>query len=144
MGDIKMRLKLERSAGAVIYRRREDGQLEFLIVQSVINDNWGFPKGHLENDEDAQEAAKREVFEEVGLKPKFDFNFVRKTHYALTDTKFKTVTFFLAKYVPGQEVVTQKEEILADKWVTFDAAKEYLTEHGKMGVLTAARDYIEK
>ncbi|MBW8038078.1 NUDIX domain-containing protein [Lactobacillus helveticus] len=137
-------MKLERSAGAVIYRRREDGQLEFLIVQNVINDNWGFPKGHLENDEDAQEAAKREVFEEVGLKPKFDFNFVRKTHYALTDTKFKTVTFFLAKYVPGQEVVTQKEEILADKWVTFDAAKEYLTEHGKMGVLTAAKDYIEK
>lgn len=135
---------MEHSAGAVIYRRRADGQLEYLIVQSVINHNWGFPKGHLENNEDAREAAKREVFEEVGLKPRFDFNFVRKTHYALTDTRSKTVTFFLAEYVPGQEVVTQKEEILADKWVTFDEAKEYLTVHGKMSVLTAARDYIEK
>ncbi|GFP00218.1 hypothetical protein LHEW6_00510 [Lactobacillus helveticus] len=48
---------MEHSAGAVIYRRREDGQLEFLIVQSVINDNWGFPKGHLENDEAARSAA---------------------------------------------------------------------------------------
>ena len=42
----------------------------------MINDNWGFPKGHLENDEDAETAAKR-VFE-VGLKPEFDFNFVQK------------------------------------------------------------------
>ncbi|AHI11430.1 Nudix family protein [Lactobacillus helveticus H9] len=75
---IKMRLKLEHSAGAVIYRRREDGQLEFLIVQSVINDNWGFPKGHLENDEDANIAAQRELAEETGLKPEFDFNFVQK------------------------------------------------------------------
>ena len=134
---------MEHSAGAVIYRRRMNGELEYLIVQSVVNHNWGFPKGHLEGDEDAKEAAKREVFEEVGLKPEFDFDFVRKTHYALTETKSKTVTFYLAKYVPGQKVVTQKEEILDKKWVTFAEAKKYLTVHGKMGVLTAARDYIE-
>lgn len=141
---IKMRLKLEHSAGAVIYRRREDGQLEFLIVQSVINDNWGFPKGHLENDEDAETAAKREVFEEVWLKPEFDFNFVQKTRYALAAGKEKMVTYFLAKYVAGQEVVTQKEEIKGDKWVTRAEAEKYLTVYDKMRVLEAAQDYIEK
>ena len=71
-------MKMEHSAGAVIYRKRRDGELEYLIVQSVVNYNWGFPKGHLENNEDAEEAAKREVFEEVGLKPEFDFNFKEK------------------------------------------------------------------
>lgn len=49
----------------------------------------------------------------------------------------------MAKYVAGQEVTTQKEEILADKWVSLKEAKEYLTEHGKMDVLSAAQDYIE-
>lgn len=141
---IKMRLKLEHSAGAVIYRRREDGQLEFLIVQSVINDNWGFPKGHLENDEDANIAAQRELAEETGLKPEFDFNFVQKTRYALAAGKEKTVTYFLAKYVAGQEVVTQEEKIKGDKWVTLAEAKEYLTVHDKMKVLEAAEDYIKK
>ena len=33
---------------------------------------------------------------------------------------------------------------LADKWVTFKEAKKYLTEHGKMDVLRAARDYIKQ
>lgn len=135
---------MEHSAGAVVYRKRADRQLEYLIVQSVVNYNWGFPKGHLEGSEDAQEAARREVHEEVGLQPKFDLNFVRKTQYALTDTRSKTVTFFLAEYVPGQEVVTQKEEIKDSRWVTLDEARKYLTEHGKMQVLKAAQEYIQK
>ncbi|MBL1070959.1 bis(5'-nucleosyl)-tetraphosphatase [Lactobacillus kitasatonis] len=137
-------MKMEHSAGAVIYRKREDGKLEYLIVQSVVNHNWGFPKGHLEDNESHKEAAKREVFEEVGLKPEFDFNFMRKEKYMLTEKKTKTVTYYLAKYVAGQKVAKQKEEILADKWVTFKEAKKYLTEHGKMDVLRAARDYIKQ
>lgn len=58
-------MKMEHSAGAVIYRERRDGELEYLIVQSVVNHNWGFPKGHLENNETAEEAAKREVLRKL-------------------------------------------------------------------------------
>lgn len=58
-------MMMEYSAGAVIYRKRND-ELEYLIIQSIINRNWGFPKGHLENNETTEQAARREVFEEVG------------------------------------------------------------------------------
>ena len=135
---------MEHSAGAVIYRERRDGELEYLIVQSVVNHNWGFPKGHLENNETAEEAAKREVFEEVGLKPEFDFAFKAQTEYQLTADKAKTVVYFVAKYLAGQEVKIQKEEILASKWVSLAEAKQYLTVHGKMAVLTKAQKYIEQ
>ena len=54
------------------------------------------------------------------------------------------VTYFLDKYVAGQEVVTQKEEIKGDKWVTRAEAEKYLTVYDKMRVLEAAQDYIEK
>lgn len=135
-------MKMEHSAGAVIYRKRDGGELEYLIVQSIVNHNWGFPKGHLENDETAQEAAKREVFEEVGLKPEFDFAFKEKTEYQLTPNKAKTVAYFIAKYLHGQKVKTQKEEIKDSKWVSLSEAKQYLTEHGKMRVLTKAQAYI--
>ena len=137
-------MKMEHSAGAVIYRKCRDGELEYLIVQSVVNYNWGFPKGHLENDENAEEAAKREVFEEVGLKPNFDFAFKAQTEYQLTADKAKTVVYFVASYVAGQEVKTQKEEISASKWVSLAEAKQYLTVHGKMAVLTKAQNYIEQ
>ncbi|MGK4073108.1 bis(5'-nucleosyl)-tetraphosphatase [Lactobacillus crispatus] len=137
-------MKMKHSAGAVIYRKRANGELEYLIVQSIVNYNWGFPKGHLENNEDAEEAAKREVFEEVGLKPEFDFNFKEKVKYQLTENKEKTVVYFIAKYLAGQEVKTQKEEILASKWASLVEAQKYLTEHGKMDVLTKAQNYIEQ
>lgn len=135
---------MEHSAGAVIYRERRDEELEYLIVQSVVNHNWGFPKGHLENNETAEEAAKREVFEEVDLKPNFDFAFKAQTEYQLTADKAKTVVYFVASYVAGQEVKTQKEEILASKWVSLAEAKQYLTVHEKMAVLTKAQNYIEQ
>lgn len=135
---------MEHSAGAVIYRKHPDGQLEYLIVQSIVNRNWGFPKGHLENNETPQKAAQRKVLEEVGLRPEFDFNFSAETSYSLTKNKSKHVIYFLAKYVDGQEVVTQEEEILANKWVNLDEAAAYLTEHDKLKILTEAQNYIEK
>lgn len=136
---------LEHSAGAVIYRKRAKvQQFEYLIVQSIKNNNWGFPKGHLEGDETTRDAAQREVFEESGLKPIFDFNFVQKTKYALNAHKNKEVTFFIAKALKDQKVKLQKEEIKAGKWVTLNEAVKYLTEHDKMRVLRAAQKYIEK
>ena len=134
----------EYSAGAVIYRQRENGELEYLIVQSIINKNWGFPKGHIEGWETAQSAAKREVLEEVGLKPKFDFNFVEKTAYKLTDNKSKEVTYFLAKYITNQEVKVQPEEIIDYQWVTLLEAEQYLTVHGKLDILKSAAEYLRK
>lgn len=134
----------EYSAGAIIYRFREDGELEYLIVQSTVNKNWGFPKGHIEGDETVQQAAEREVFEEVGLKPEFDFNFKEQAEYQLTATKSKQVTYFLAKFVSNQEVKVQAEEILASKWISVKEAPEYLTVHNKFEILQTAQQYLSK
>ena len=38
----------------------------FLVIRDSYS-NWGFPKGHLEDGESAQDAALREVAEETGL-----------------------------------------------------------------------------
>ena len=55
----------ETSAGGVVFRRGDDGPLFLLIRDSYRN--WGFPKGHLEEGEDPDRAALREVSEETGL-----------------------------------------------------------------------------
>lgn len=62
----------------------------------------------------------------------------------MTVDKAKTVVYFVASYVAGQEVNIQKEEILASKWVNLAEAQKYLTEHEKMDILTKAQNYIEQ
>ena len=57
--------KLETSAGGVVYRVH-DGKPLFLLIRDSYR-NWGFPKGHLEDNEQPAAAAVREVREETGL-----------------------------------------------------------------------------
>lgn len=85
----------------------------------------------------------REVFEESGLKPKFDFKFKHKTRYGLPNGNDKEVTFFIAQAAQHVKTVLQKSEIKAGKWVNLADAAKYLTEHGKMGVLRAAEKYLK-
>ena len=39
-----------------------------IILVNQNNDSWSLPKGHVENDESIIDAAKREIFEESGVK----------------------------------------------------------------------------
>jgi 8-oxo-dGTP pyrophosphatase MutT (NUDIX family) len=54
-------------AGALCYRRTENGRIEFLFVGSRRNGRWGIPKGHGEDGEASSAAAPREAFEEAGV-----------------------------------------------------------------------------
>lgn len=135
----------EHSAGSVIYRQMA-GQTKFLIVKSVLHHTWGFPKGHLDlkKHETEQEAARREVREEVGLRPDFDFSFRRQVTYRTEEHTIKTVGFFIASFVSGQKVVNQKEEILASRWVSLMEAKNYLLRPGLYEVLIDAANYLKQ
>lgn len=110
----------EKSAGAIIWRKYNN-ELEFLLIQSQpykqFKSAWSFPKGHLEKNEDEKIAAMREVFEEVGLKPKFDFTFPQSYSYNVTQDISKMVTLFLAKYNPAESIKLQQSEIRNAQWL---------------------------
>ena len=75
-------------AGAVI--RNKIGK--YLLVLGKEAEKWGFPKGHIEENEDWKECAKRETFEETGLRidipdKKCKYCFTPKSVYYLLKTE---------------------------------------------------------
>src|SRR3989344_3356236 len=105
-----MQIKKVKSAGAVIFAIL-DGSIYYLLLKHKKGDHWGFPKGRIMDSESRLDTAKREIFEETGIKniqcePKFKvlekYSFIKKNiQYD------KEVTFFLA-YSPKMKVKLSK------------------------------------
>ena len=87
----------EFSCGAVICKMENNSPL-FLLVLSKISEKWGFPKGRVENGETEIETARREIFEETGIRNlKFINNFRWEDVYMIKDKSVeKRNVYFLA------------------------------------------------
>lgn len=64
---------MKKSAGALLYRTNSQGQIEVLLVHPSGNYNrkapWSIPKGEPDPEEELESAARRETWEETGVKP---------------------------------------------------------------------------
>lgn len=87
-----------QSAGAIVMI---DGLC--LAMRRADRDEWIFPKGHLEQDEAAEDAAVREVREETGLEIEI-LGSLGATRYAFgrRGDHHKRVDWFLARSIGGQ------------------------------------------
>jgi len=146
-------MKVEHSAGAIIWRKNNE-EIQYLLIQrqpyKQFKRAWAFSKEHLEAGETERDAAKREVFEEVGLKPEFDFDFHESYSYKVTSEIEKTVTLFLAEYKAGQKIKRQESEIRSTEWLNYQAAQERIREQnfkefkseGLSAILAKANTYL--
>lgn len=56
-------------AGMIVLRWNAKEGIEILLVHRLKQDDWSFPKGHVEPGEYCLEASLREVYEECGIRP---------------------------------------------------------------------------
>ncbi|HEX6782778.1 MAG TPA: NUDIX domain-containing protein [Solirubrobacterales bacterium] len=69
----------KHSAGVLLFRRRGEGEVEFLLVhpggpfwRRKDTGAWSIPKGQIEDEEEARACAIREMEEELGPAPEVD------------------------------------------------------------------------
>jgi len=135
----------EVSAGGVVYRVVDDVPLYLLIRDSYRN--WGFPKGHLELDEGAPEAAVREVCEETGL-PQVTLRAEIETidwFFRFRGTLVHKICHFFLMETECSATLPQREEgITACRWAPFDEARSLLAYENARVVLVRAHDIIRR
>lgn len=140
----RTRAQRETSAGGVVFRLQEGTPLFLLIRDSYSN--WGFPKGHLESGERAEDAALREVREETGLQ--------EVTLRATLDTidwyfRFrgrlihKVCHFYLMQTPETVTEPQQAEGITACQWFAYDVAESSVSYANARHVLRRARELVD-
>jgi len=139
----RSRAERETSAGGVVYRLADGVPLFLLIRDSYAN--WGFPKGHLESGERAEDAAVREVREETGVA---DLS-LRGTIETI-DWYFrfrgrlihKVCHFFLMQTDDAATAPQRAEGITACHWLSFKEAESSISYVNARQVLQRAHDMV--
>lgn len=125
----------EATAGGIVYRHGKEG-IEILLIQD-IKDRWTIPKGHIEEGETAQQTARREIGEEVGLHNVDIQGWLGKIHFRyrrVDKLVLMTTQIYLVKAL-GDTNKIQKEDIMNDiKWFKFHDALE-VVEYEDIGKL---------
>jgi len=117
----------ETTAGGVVYRVTKRGELQVILFQDA-RDRWTIPKGHVEDDETAQEAAIREIGEEVGLTGLEPICWLGKVNFRyrrVNTLVLMTMQTYLFR--AGRDSNPKKEEWMrAVRWFDFDEAIEVI------------------
>jgi 8-oxo-dGTP pyrophosphatase MutT (NUDIX family) len=130
----------ETSAGGVVYRVVDGAPLYLLIRDSYRN--WGFPKGHVEEGEQPDGAALREVSEETGLSDLMVRGLIETIdwHFRFRGKLIhKICHFYLMETAEASTSPQRTEGITACRWLPFGAAEELISYANARGVLRKAR-----
>ena len=130
--------KREKSCGAVVYNPERQS---FLIIK-MLNGNWGFPKGHTENQETDIQTAIREVTEETGIKIEILDGFKKSIKYIPFPEVLKEVIFFIG-ITKEEKVVIDKGEIEDYMWCSYEEALKMITYKPQRDIMESSLQFIK-
>lgn len=112
------------SSGGVVFNKDK------VLLLQRRNGNWVLPKGHVEEGEDIEETAVREVEEETGIKAKI-IDYVGEIEYHAPATEFhpeedKKVIWFLMEAL-STDIKVEDKIFIQGKFINFDEALNLLT-----------------
>lgn len=134
------------SSGGVVYRASKR-VCEVVLVSVRGSRIWSLPKGIVEQGEDEQTTALREVMEETGLHGMILDKIGDISYWYFLDEKTvkvrKTVHYFLMRYISG---ITDDHDAEVDdaRWVLLDDAIDRLKYKGEKEIMIKAKRMIDE
>ena len=126
-----------RSAGGVVIKG-SGGELRVAVMRSGYG-TWVFPKGRIEQDESPQQAARRELGEEIGLREAELLGELGETEHGYEEQGEryrKRVNWFLYRAGPRAELSPNPDENALDcGWFTPEQALSLLSHGSQRRVL---------
>lgn len=136
----------ETSSGALIYRDDPVRSARLFLVLHYPAGHWDFPKGAVEKGETQEQAAKREIFEETGIRvDSFIPGFKKEIEYYYrrqNTLAHKRVIFYLVK--TSESRVRISFEHSGYDWLTYEQLLRRLTFENAKNVLRDANTFLAK
>ena len=133
----------EKSCGALVLRRDENGNAFILMIRHKAGGHRSFPKGHMERGETEYMTAVREVFEETAVQIRLQPGFRETVHYHPLPGVSKEVVYFLTE-TAQTEIKAREGEIAEVEWVPLEKAEEFLAHDNDKTVFRAAMERMQR
>ena len=124
-----------KASGGIVWRRSPQG-LEVALVHRPRYDDWSFPKGKLDRGEGWEEAALREVQEEIGLRCRLGHE-LPPISYRDNKGREKVVRYWMMEPLDGEFVASDEVDEVrwlaprdADGLLSYEHDRELLREVG--------------
>jgi 8-oxo-dGTP pyrophosphatase MutT (NUDIX family) len=134
----------EKSCGAIVFRETANGSKEVLLIKHYFSDSWGFPKGHMQQNEEEKETATREVLEETGVSVNITHDFRAEVFYRHGLGTRKKVVFFLATDASRAPLGGIDRRVERVAWVNVKRACSKLNFQNDRDVFFEAIEYLKK
>jgi 8-oxo-dGTP pyrophosphatase MutT (NUDIX family) len=128
-----------KAAGGVLWRRGPNGP-ETLLIHRPRYGDWSFPKGKLKRGESDEEAALREVEEEVGVRASLGPE-LAGTSYRDVKGRQKTVRYWAIELPEGVEPIAG-DGVDDLRWAPLGQASDELTWARDREVLDSLRSVV--
>jgi 8-oxo-dGTP diphosphatase len=130
-----------KASGGVVWRRGADGDLQLVVVHRPRYDDWSLPKGKLDPGERWEDAALREVFEEIGLRCRLGPE-LPTVRYRDNKGRDKAVRYWLMEPEDGTARFTPNHEVDEMRWVDVAAAAALLSYPHDVDLVRAAEERV--
>jgi len=130
------------SAGGVVYKE-ENGRRLWLLIQPKDTERWQLPKGWIEEGEENQAAALREIKEEAGVSGEIIDKIDKISWWFVQNGEkiYKTVIFYLVK-AQKETNSFDKKEVARIAWLPYNQAYRKLTFKSEKEILEKGREIL--